>query len=226
MKKLLLIAIVAMTTATAPAATPLHYGFEAGVGVLLPGGDVSDLLKGEFTFGGALEVDYSNLRVKAGVAYGQPSLKVANPFGSYDAQGRDLQLNATKHPGHVATRVLLGYTAYRGSAVSITPLAGMVYHRLGWSVNDIMWSVNDEGHDVFTVTKASDVSLNSVSWQVAVDIDIKLHSRFVDNKRYTSSVRLTPTVTGARYHGKMPTTYGGIHYGITLSYSGLFSNIY
>lgn len=202
------------------------YGFEAGVGGMLPAGGLHSFVKGEVPFGGAFEVDYGGLRFKAGAHYGQPSLKVRNPFGLFDEKGRDLQLNRSGSASHVAVRALLGYSVLRSDAVSITPLVGMVYHRLGWSVNDLEWGVNDDGHDVFIVTESHDVSLGSVSWQVALDVDIKVHSRFVDNHRYTSSVRITPHIGGARFKGGMPSTVSGTYYGITLSYSGLFSKIY
>ena len=204
----------------------LCYGFEAGLGVQVPTSDVSDLLKTTVNFGGGVELGYGALRWKAVVSYGQPSIKVPNPFGVVDDTGRDLQLNKSHNISNVSLALMMGYRMSVGERVSVTPLAGVHYSHLGWSVNDIVWSKNDDGRDVFSVTDSHDVSLGGWSWRVGVDVDIKLHSRFVENKRYTSSVRVSPFVAGLRFKGGLPATTSGCCVGVTVAYSGLFSHVY
>ena len=67
-------------------------GFQVGVGGLLPTGSLSDNFKGCALFSGGINAEYNRLRMKADVAYGQPSFKNVNPYAIYDEQGRHQQL--------------------------------------------------------------------------------------------------------------------------------------
>ena len=51
------------------------FGFQVGVGGMLPTGSLSDDFKGCALFTGGLNAEYNLLRFKADVAYGQPSFK-------------------------------------------------------------------------------------------------------------------------------------------------------
>ena len=73
-------------------------GFQLGAGALLRTGSLNDNFKGCALFTGGINTEYNRLRIKADVAYGQPSFKNENPYAVLDDQGRNLQLNSTVNP--------------------------------------------------------------------------------------------------------------------------------
>lgn len=207
------------------AAGGFTYGFDAGVGLMAPTGGTADLIKTTVSFGAGLETGVRDLRFKAAFTYSQPTIKVSNPFEVYDDSGRDLQLNKSRNTSNFSLALLAGYRLKLSDRVALTPLAGVHYSRLSWTVNDIEWTKNSEGHDVFAVVNADDVALGSWSWRVGADLDIKLHSRFIDRRRYTSSLRISPFVAGLKFHGGLPRAYKGCCIGVAVAYSGLFTNL-
>ena len=100
-------------------------GFQAGVGGMLPTGSLSDNFKGFVLFTGGINAEYNRLRLKADVAYGQPSFKNENPYAVYDEQGRIMQRNATVNPTLLGVGLQLGYTVWRQGKFSVTPNVGV-----------------------------------------------------------------------------------------------------
>ena len=202
-------------------------GFQLGVGGLLPTGSLADDLKGCVLFTGGLNAEYNRMRLKADVAYGQPSFKNANPYNVRDDQGRDLQLNASANPTLLGIGVQLGYTVWRHGRVSVSPMVGFDWHRLSWELNHIKYERDDEGQQRPVIDNVTATHEGGFGWIASVDIDIKLHGKLVDSPlgsdnqaHYTSSVRITPFVTRARYNGFNPAVKG-ICLGATVTYAGL-----
>lgn len=202
-------------------------GFQLGVGGLLPTGSLADDLKGCVLFTGGLNAEYGRMRLKADVAYGQPSFKNANPYNVRDDQGRDLQLNASTNPTLLGIGVQLGYTVWRHGRVSVSPMVGFDWHRLSWELNHIKYERDDEGQQRPVIDNVTATHEGGFGWIASVDIDIKLHGKLVDSPlgsdnqaHYTSSVRITPFVTRARYNGFNPAVKG-ICLGATVTYAGL-----
>ena len=202
-------------------------GVTAGGGLQLPTGELNDNFKGGVNFVGGLTGGYNFWRVKADVSYSQPSFKRSNIFGVLDAEGRDAQINAVSSATLLGVGVQLGYVAYRNGRLSITPNVGVMLNRYNWKVNDIEWSKNDEGHDVFQAVNTSTVHLSDVNAMASVDFDITLHSRVTTdamlftgrNTRTSSSLRITPWVAHARF--KSVPTVSGAFAGINVCYLGL-----
>jgi opacity protein-like surface antigen len=206
---------------------PLGVGFQVGVGGMVPTGSLADEFKGCALFTGGINFDYNQLRLKIDLAYGQPSFKNDNPYAIYDGQGRDIQLNATANPTLFGVAMQLGYTVWRQGRVSITPAVGFTASRLSWDLNQIKYEKDDEGQERPTIDNVTGAHENSLGWMASVDIDIKLHGKLVDypisdngQAHYTSSVRISPFVTHAKYSHFDPSVKGCC-VGVTLSYAGL-----
>ncbi len=200
-------------------------GFQVGVGGMLPTGSLSDDLKGCALFTGGLNAELNRFRIKADVAYGQPSFKNDNPYAIVDDQGRDLQLNATANPTLLGIGLQVGYTVWRHGKVSVTPMVGMSWKRLSWDLNDIKYEPDDEGVERPVIEHVNATHENSLGWMASVDIDIKLHGKLVDNPfgdnqaHYTSSVRVSPFVTYAKCSDFSPAVKGAC-IGATVTYAG------
>ena len=208
------------------------FGFQVGAGGIIPSGSLGDDLKGCALFTGGLNAEYQRLRLKADIAYGQPSFKNDNPYAIKDSENRNLQLNATANPTLLGVGVQLGYTLWRQGRVSVTPLVGFSWNRLSWDLNDIKYEADDEGTERPMIDKVVGTHENSFGWMASVDIDFRLHGKIVDNPfgdnqaHYTSSVRITPFVTYAKYSNLNPAVKGTC-FGATLTYAGflrLFNN--
>ena len=202
-------------------------GFQVGVGGLLPTGSLSDDLKGFALFTGGINAEYNRLRAKVDLAYGQPSFKNDNPYAIYDDQGRSLKLNATSNPSLLGVGLQLGYTVWRQGKVSVTPMVGMSWDRLSWEINDIKYEADDEGEVRPKITDVNAVHESSLGWMASVDIDIRLHGKVVDfpfgedrQGHYTSSLRISPFVTHAKFSNFNPSVKGCC-VGLTVSYAGL-----
>ena len=201
------------------------FGFQVGVGGMLPTGSLSDDLKGCALFTGGLNAEYGRIRIKADVAYGQPSFKNKNPYAVLDSEGRDGQLNATASPTMLGLGVQFGYTVWRQGRVSVTPMAGISWNRLSWDLNHIKYEEDDDGKELPMIEDVTATHESSFSWMASVDIDIKLHGKLVDNpfgdnqSHYTSSVRISPFVTYAKYGNLNPAVKGAC-IGATVTYAG------
>ena len=202
-------------------------GFQVGVGGLLPTGSLSDDFKGCALFTGGINTDYNRLRIKADVAYGQPSFKNENPYDVLDLEGRDLQLNSTANPTLLCGSLQAGYTLWRSGSVSVTPLVGLSMSRLSWDMNHIKYEADDDGEIRPMIDAVARVHENTVGWMASVDIDIKLHSKLVDypfgadrQAHYTSMVRISPFVTHAKFNNFSPSVKGCC-VGLTVSYAGM-----
>ena len=202
-------------------------GFHIGVGGMIPTGSLGDDLKGCAVFTGGFDLEYQRARLKINVSYSQPSFKNENPYAVYDNQERDKQLNATANPTMLGGTFQLGYTVWRQGRVSVTPAVGVTISRLSWDINHIKYEADDEGKERPMIDNVTAAHENSFGWMASVDIDIKLHGKFVDlggKSHYTSSVRITPFVTHAKFNNFIPAVKGCC-VGATVSYAGLLSSI-
>lgn len=228
---LILIAIMAMTPSalSAQEAESLYQGwglgFELGAGAIMPGGSLKDDLKSCALFQGGLNAEYRRLRLKADVAFGQPSFKNENPYALVDDNGRNMQLNATANPTLLGLGLQLGYTVWRQGRVSVTPLVGMSWSRLSWDLNNIKYEKDDEGEERPMIDNVVGTHESSFGWMASIDIDFKLHGKIVDNPfgdnqaHYISSIRVAPFVSYAKYSRLNPAVKGTC-FGATISYAG------
>ena len=207
------------------------FGFQVGVGGVLPTGSLSDDFKGCAVFTGGLNAEYDRLRLKADVFYGQPSFKNANPYAVHDSQGRDLQLNATANPTLLGVGVQLGCTVWRQGRVSVTPAVGMIAGRLSWDLNYIKYEADEEGIERPKIDNVTSTHGNLIDWMASVDVDIRLHGKLVDfpsgedrQGHYVSSLRISPFVTHAKFNRFYPQVRGCC-FGVTVSYAGLLRAI-
>lgn len=234
---LILLAILALTPAAMRAQesesiyNPIGVGFEIGVGGMLPTGSLSDDFKGCAVFTGGINVDYNRLRLKADVAYGQPSFKNENPYAVYDDEGRNLQLNASATPTLIGVGLQLGYTVWRQGKLSITPNVGVNWNNLSWDINHIKYERDDEGQVRPLIDDVTGIHESSFSWMASVDFDIRLHGKQVDypfgedrQAHYTSSLRISPFVAHAKFNHFDPSVKGCC-LGVTVSYAGLFRSL-
>ena len=203
------------------------YGFQVGVGGLLPTGSLSDDFKGCALFAGGINAEYNRLRIKADIAYGQPSFNNENPYAVIDDQNRNLQLNATANPTLLGVGLQVGYTVWHQGKVSVTPLVGMSWNRLTWELNHIKYEADDAGEEHPTIDNVTGTHESSFGWMASVDIDIRLHGKVVDypfgedrQGHYTSSLRISPFVTHAKFNNLNPSVKGCC-VGVTVSYAGL-----
>ena len=206
-------------------------GFYAGMGSAFPTASLHDNFDGCITFNAGLTGGYQRWRLKADVAFGQPSFNRQNMFAAYDSEGRDAQINATGNASFFGVGVQAGYTVVQRGRFSITPSAGILWSRYGWSVNNIKWSKNADDLDVFQITDAFDTSLSHVGWAASIDFDIKLHERYTSmpfndsqQARYASCLRLTPWVAHASYNKCTPAVKG-CFLGINVTYAGLLQSL-
>ena len=202
------------------------FGFHVGVGGMVPTGSLADDLKGCALFIGGLEADYNRLRLKLDVAYAQPSFKNENPYAVYDEQGRNKMLNATANPTLLGCAVQLGYTVWQQGRVSVTPMVGFSAGRLSWDINHIKYEKDNEGVERPLIEDVTGTHENSIGWMASVDVDIKLHGKIVDfpagdgQAHYTSSLRISPFITHAKFSNLNPSVKGCC-VGLTVSYAGL-----
>ena len=206
---------------------PLGVGFQVGVGGLLPTGSLADEFKGCALFTAGVNFDYNRLRFKIDLSYGQPSFKNENPYAVFDEQGRNAQLNATANPSLFGAAFQLGYTVWRQGRLSVTPAVGFAASRLSWDLNHIKYEKDDEGIERPKIDDVTGTHQNNFSWVASVDFDIKLHGKLVDypagdgnQAHYTSSVRISPFVTHAKFSDFNPSVKGCC-VGVIISYAGL-----
>ena len=203
-------------------------GFQVGVGGMVPTGSLGDNFKGCALFTGGLNGEVNRFRIKADVAYGQPSFKNENPYAVYDDQNRNKQLNATANPTLLGYAGQFGYTVWQQGRVSVTPMVGFAAGRLSWDINHIKYEKDDEGVERPMIEDVTGTHENTVGWMASVDVDIKLHGKleaFGDGQtHYTSSLRISPFVTRARFRDLNPSVKGCC-VGVTVSYAGLLRAI-
>lgn len=202
-------------------------GFQVGAGGILPTGSLSDDFKGCALFTGGINAEYNRLRIKADIAYGQPSFKNENPYAILDDEGRNLQLNATPNPTLLCGGLQLGYTVWQHGKVSVTPMVGMSWNRLSWETNHIKYEADDEGEIRPKIDNVTSEHQSSVGWMASIDIDIRLHGKLVDfpfgedrQGHYISSLRISPFVANAKFSDFNPSVKGCC-VGVTVSYAGL-----
>lgn len=221
----------AIGTPSVPQVTAMKgcYGFYAGVGYDRPTGKLYDNFGGSFMFHVGLTGGYNRFRLKADVAFGQPSYRNDNIFDvAPDEEGHPLQGNNSSNATHIMATVQLGYTVFNKGRLSITPNVGAIYNRYNWDIANYSWDTDDEGHDVRTITSVEKRNLHNINVVASVDFDINLSSKVTNTsltgvthrERWTSSLRITPWVANSRFNKCMPTV-SGMHVGINISYLGL-----
>ncbi len=205
------------------------YGVYAGVGYDLPTGKLHDNFGGSVMFHVGLTGGYKRVRLKADVAFGQPSYRNDNIFDiAPDEEGRPLQGNNSSSATHIMASVQLGYTVLNHGRLSITPNVGGFYNHYGWDIANYSWDKDDDGHDVRTITSVEKRNLNNFNFIASVDFDINFSSKVTNTsltgsthrERWTSSLRITPWVAASRFNKCVPTV-SGMHVGINISYLGL-----
>lgn len=205
------------------------YGIYAGVGYDMPTGKLHDNFGGSIMFHVGLTGGYKRFRVKADVAFGQPSYRNDNIFNvAPDEEGRPLQGNNSSNATHIMASVQLGYTVLNHGRLSITPNVGGFYNRYGWDIANYSWDKDEDGHDVRTITGIEKRNLNNFSFIASVDFDINFSSRVTNTsltgathrERWTSSLRITPWVAHSKFN-KCDPSVSGVHLGINVSYLGL-----
>ncbi len=234
---LILLAILTLTPAVLCAQEresvykPLGVGFHVGVGGLMPTSSLRDDFKGLVLFSGGINVDYSRLRAKVDLSFGQPSFKNENLHAVTDEQGRNLELNATSNPTLFGISLQLGYTVLRWNRLSITPAFGVTSSSLSWDINHIKYEKDEEGIERPLIEKVTATHKNNFSWTASIDFDIKLHGKLVDyplgesgQAHYTSLLRITPFITRAKFSDFNPSVKGCC-FGATISYAGLLRAI-
>ena len=205
------------------------YGLYAGMGYDSPTGKLHDNFGGSIMFHVGLTGGYKRFRVKADVAFGQPSYRNDNIFNiAPDEEGRPLQGNNSSNATHIMASVQLGYTVLNQGRFSITPNVGGFYNHYGWDIANYSWDKDEEGRDVRTITGVEKRNLNNFSFIASIDFDINLSSRVTNTsltgathrERWTSSLRITPWVAHSKFN-KCDPSVSGVHLGINVSYLGL-----
>ncbi len=205
------------------------YGIYAGVGYDMPTGKLHDNFGGSIMFHVGLTGGYKRFRVKADVAFGQPSYRNDNIFNiAPDEEGRPLQGNNSSNATHIMASVQLGYTVLNHGRLSITPNVGGFYNRYGWDIANYSWDKDEEGRDVRTITGIEKRNLHNFSVIASIDFDINFSSRVTNTsltgathrERWTSSLRITPWVAHSKFN-KCDPSVSGVHLGINVSYLGL-----
>ena len=205
------------------------YGIYAGVGYDMPTGKLHDNFGGSIMFHVGLTGGYKRFRVKADVAFGQPSYRNDNIFNiAPDEEGRPLQGNNSSNATHIMSSVQLGYTVLNHGRLSITPNVGGFYNRYGWGIANYSWDKDEEGRDVRTITGIEKRNLHNFSVIASIDFDINFSSRVTNTsltgathrERWTSSLRITPWVAHSKFN-KCDPSVSGVHLGINVSYLGL-----
>lgn len=234
---MILLAILTLTPAALHAQEneslyrPLGVGFHVGVGGMIPTGSLSDDFKGLALFGAGINVDYNRARAKIDLSFGQPSFKNQNLYAVYDEQGRDLQLNATANPTLFGISFQLGYTVLKFGRLSVTPTVGVTSSNLSWDINHIKYEKDEDGIEKPVINDVTASHEKNFSWTASVDFDIRLHGKLVDyplgdggQAHYTSSLRITPFITNAKFNDFNPSVKGCC-VGVTASYAGLLRSI-
>ena len=205
------------------------YGIYAGVGYDMPTGKLHDNFGGSIMFHVGLTGGYKRFRLKADVAFGQPSYRNDNIFNiAPDDEGRPLQGNNSSNATHIMASVQLGYTVLNHGRLSITPNVGGFYNRYGWDIANYSWDKDEEGRDVRTITGIEKRNLHNFSVIASIDFDINFSSRVTNTsltgathrERWTSSLRITPWVAHSKFN-KCDPSVSGVHLGINVSYLGL-----
>lgn len=212
--------------------SPLSLGMQAGVGYMTTVGKLHDNFGGGVEFTGGLTADYNKLRLKADVSFCQPGFNNVNMFDIKDSEGRDAQINSNTNPTQLSLGVQAGYKVWGNRRLSVTPAVGMYYTHYAWELDDIEWSKDDNGKDIFKITDRHDVASGNVSWMASVDVDIKLHERvttepFFLNQRYSrlsTYVRVTPWVAGGKLKKTVPSV-SGMYAGVTVRLTGFMQSL-
>ena len=214
---------------TAPEFEPSdwNYGIYLGVGGIYPDSDIKEYFGNCFAFTAGLTAGYKRLKLKADIAYGQSDFGKPNIFGVKDAQGRDLQGPMNEYATYLGVGTDLGFTLIDSKRFAITPFVGMYWSGYNWNMANLKWEEDPETKEwVSKVTSTENAKLKDFSWIAGIDFDIKLHTYvsstpfFLTGQReqFTSSVRITPFVAHAKFN---EIGAKGLHFGFTLSYSGI-----
>lgn len=207
------------------------YGIYLGAGGVFPTSRTADYFKGCAVFQIGLTGSYDNFRLKTDVHFGQPSFKQSNMWDVKDAQGHDLLHNSNADASYLGWSAQVGYTVWQGNRVAVTPNVGCYYSKYSWDVDSLKWGVDEQGKEFYQKGKTWKEKKHSWGFIASVDIDIQLSSTvtatpFMGNgdKRFTSSLRISPFITYANYSKHTP-VMKGCTVGFTVSYLGLLRSL-
>ncbi len=214
-----------------PATSDYDYGIYVGAGGVFPTSHTADYFKGCAVFQIGLTGGYERFRLKTDVHFGQPSFKQSNMWNAKDEKGRDLLHNSNADASYLGWSAQVGYTVYDGDRLSVTPNVGCYYSKYRWDVDSLRWSTDEQGTEVYKKGSTRKVSKHYFGLIASVDFDILLHSTvtntpFMGNgdKRFTSSLRISPFITYAKYSKETP-VMKGCTFGFTVSYMGLLRSL-
>lgn len=204
------------------------YGIYGGVGAVFPTSELKDNFDGCAIFMIGLTGGYDRLRLKADIAFGQPSFNNSNIFNVKDTQGRPSQDNSHSYATYLGIGTTLGYNIFDSGRFSITPNIGGYWSNYSWDVNNLEWTKNDAGKDVTKVVSTVSKKLHNFNWMASVDFDIKFHAHATSmpftmtgkREQFSSSIRISPFVARAKYN-KCDPSVSGYHVGFTVCYVGL-----
>lgn len=228
MKRFLTLTIALVALICAAQKPKFDFGLQAGIGGYATTGALHNNFAGAVAFTGGLTAQYGNLRFKADVAYSQPSFRNDNMWARFDDNGHPAEINAASNASMVGLAVQAGFSVAHIGRLTITPAAGMFFGHYAWDINQIQWSKDDAGKDMFEIVDKRHAALGSVRWIASIDFDIRLHDKYTDafgpQQRLRSSIRVTPFVTRAALRSTVPPV-GGCLVGCAITYSGLLRSL-
>ncbi len=214
-------------------ASSFSYGVQAGVGGLFPTGSITDDFSGCVLFSLGLNGGYKRVKLKADIAFGQPSFNNKNIFNvPSDIEGKPGQGNSDSYATYLGIGTTLGYTVLDTKRFAITPNVGGYWSSFGWKVDNYTYEnvTTPEGKVELArkIVSTEKKSINNFNWIASIDFDIKLHKHVSDKpffltgqrEEFTSALRISPFVARAKYNTPVPPVDGYI-VGVTVSYLGL-----
>ena len=213
---------------TTPVPGDWAYGFYAGIGYKVPMTTLNDNFGSSVMFQVGLTGGFKRFRLKADVAYGQPSIKNKNIFNVPDSAGYQMQGNGNAGTTHLMASVQLGYTVWQNEKLAITPNAGIHYSGYTWDIENYSWTKDDKDIHTRHIVNVKRTSLHNWNWIASVDIDFKLHSHLTSQpllggsnyEKFTSWIRISPWMSRAAF-SKCDPAVSGCNVGLTVSYFGL-----
>lgn len=209
-----------------------NVGWFAGTGVLIPTGNIADLLNYGWMFNIGLTGGYRRIILKADISYGQPDIKHYgesdfNPM-SHPVESGNSYRALNKYTKLLSGAVSVGYRVIDGKRFALTPHIGGGWTNYAWNGAEFEAVENeDESISWKMVSEAVKDSFHNFNFMAGIDFDWRFHttvsdkSSFMSGKReqYTSSLRLTPFIICYNYSAITPASKG-IQVGVNLTYSG------
>lgn len=197
--------------------SPLMYGLFVGTGPRWTAGRLSHYFSWawDFTFGAQLS--WRRVYLEGTISFASPTLRKPDLVA---AGGPDLKFRANvKSANYTAIGFNLGYTVYRGDAVSITPFAGAKWTKYSWTARPLETDIN--GNEVMGAPQHS-FSLKDFNIDFGCNIDWRFSTAIVTSgtrrQALMSSLRLTPYAIRGVYSSAVP-SFNGWQLGLMIAYS-------